>query len=81
MWVKPRASKSRVLGVREGALEVSVAAPPVDGEANLELSRFLSRFLGVRQRDVDVVTGKSARQKIIAVRGPTKAEILAKLAQ
>jgi len=35
--VKPRASKSRILGVREGMLEVALAAPPVDGEANAEL--------------------------------------------
>ena len=40
--VKPRASKSRVLGTRDGVLEVAVAAPPVDGAANEELVRTLA---------------------------------------
>ena len=40
--VKPRASRSRVLGGRDGVLELSLAAPPVDGAANEELIRTLA---------------------------------------
>jgi uncharacterized protein (TIGR00251 family) len=60
---KPRASRSVVRGEREGALEVAVAAPPVDGEANDELVRFLARALGLARRDVTITSGETARHK------------------
>lgn len=67
--VKPRASKSRVVGVREGALEVAVAAPPVDGEANAELVAFLAKALGVGRSSVSVVSGDTSRNKLVRVAG------------
>ena len=66
---RPSAPKTRVLGVREGALQVAIAAPPVDGEANAELARSLARVFGVRVRDVEVVAGQSGKRKVVEVRG------------
>jgi uncharacterized protein len=67
--VKPRASKSRVLGARAGALDVAVAAPPVDGEANLELVRTLARHLGIAAARVSIVGGASGRNKRVRIAG------------
>lgn len=78
--VKPRASKTAVLGVKEDALEVSVSAPPVDGEANAELVAALAKVLGVPKRDVSVVSGESSRSKIIEVRRDA-ASVRARLAE
>ncbi len=77
--VKPRASRSRVIGVREGALDVAVAAPPVDGEANKELVSTLSRRLGVGRKAVDIVSGTTGRNKLVSVQGLRRAELLARL--
>jgi len=66
---RPRAPRTKILSVKEGALEVAVAAPPVDGEANVELTRVLASCFGVRMRDVVVVAGQSGRRKIVEVRG------------
>jgi uncharacterized protein (TIGR00251 family) len=66
---RPRAPRSKVLGVKEGALEVAIAAPPVDGEANAELARTLAATFGVPVRDVAVVAGRSGKRKIVEVRG------------
>jgi len=44
--VVPRASKSSIAGERDGALRVRVAAPPVEGAANEELTRLLAQALG-----------------------------------
>lgn len=73
--VKPRASRSRVVGLREGALEVAVAAPPVDGEANAELIAFMSKKLGVAKSALGLVAGEGARLKVLSVRGLTAAEL------
>jgi uncharacterized protein len=77
--VKPRSSKSGIVGVREGALEVAVAAPPVDGAANLEVIRTLSAALGCGKSTIEIVSGERSRSKLVAISGFTVAELLAKL--
>lgn len=67
--VQPRAARSTVEGVRDGALRVRLAAPPVDGAANEELVRLLARRLGVARRDVSIVGGVTSRSKLVDVRG------------
>src|SRR5262245_26144580 len=77
--VKPRASKSRVLGPKEGMLEVSVAAPPVDGEANAELVKTLAQALGLGRTSIEIVSGASGRSKLLLLRGLSEAELYARL--
>jgi uncharacterized protein (TIGR00251 family) len=79
--VKPRASKSRILGVREGMLEIALAAPPVDGEANSELIRALAAALGRGKSTIEIVSGAASRSKLVAIAGLTEAELLSKLGQ
>jgi hypothetical protein len=77
---KPNAKRSAITGVREGALEVRVAARPVDGAANDELVATLASALGVPRRDVHVVRGTSSRIKRVEVRGLGVDEVRARLA-
>jgi len=79
--VKPRASKSRILPVRDGILEIALAAPPVDGEANSELIRTLAQSLGCAKSAIEIVTGAGSRSKLVAIVGLTLQELLAKLDQ
>jgi uncharacterized protein len=67
--VQPRASADAVVGEREGVIVVRLKAPPVDGQANAALLRFLARQLGVPQRQVELVRGAMGRQKWIRVQG------------
>ena len=57
----------------EGALRLSVAAPPTNGRANREIERYLAALIGVSRSEVAVVKGVSSRDKLILVRG-TKIE-------
>lgn len=70
----PRASKAAIAGVileSDGrpVLQVRVAAPPVDGEANAALVAFLAKTLGMRASDVSIESGHTARRKIVLLRG------------
>jgi uncharacterized protein (TIGR00251 family) len=65
--VRPRASRTAIVGVREGALDVAIASAPVDGQANKELVAAISSALGVRKGDVTIVMGDKGRRKIIEV--------------
>ena len=65
--VRPRSSRSAILGVRDSALDVALTSPPADGAANSELLRLLARALLVRAADVAIVVGPSSRTKVIEV--------------
>jgi hypothetical protein len=72
---QPRASRSEVAGEHDGALKVRLAAPPVDGEANRELVRFLAKLLDVARSRVTVVAGETGRNKVVEVAGLTVADV------
>jgi uncharacterized protein (TIGR00251 family) len=67
--VVPRASRSEIVGVQDGALRVRLAAPPVDGAANEELIRILARALKVSRTSVAITAGQTSRLKRVAVKG------------
>ena len=67
--VQPRASRTEVAGTLGDELKIRVAAPPVDGEANEELLRFLAKRLGVPRSAVTIVSGSGSRSKVAAVEG------------
>lgn len=69
VWVQPRASRTELAGLREGALRIRIAAPPVDNEANEVLVRFLAKRLGVPRSAVSVAAGATSRAKTIEVTG------------
>lgn len=66
--VTPRASRDSVEGFdAEGVLRLRVTAPPAGGEANAAVVKLLSRALGLPSRDVVLVSGGTARQKLFEV--------------
>lgn len=73
--VVPRASQSSVVGEHDGALRVRVAAPPVEGAANLELVRTLARALGVPARAVEIKSGHAGKLKQVSVAGADRARL------
>jgi uncharacterized protein len=67
--VRPKSSRSAVLGVRDRCLDIALTSPPADGAANSELQKLLARVLEVGQRDVSIVAGASSRNKVLEVHG------------
>ncbi len=67
--VKPGSSRTRVGGGYgpDRHLVVAVNAPPVDGAANESVVRALSDALGVRPRQVRIVSGHTARTKVVGI--------------
>jgi len=79
LLVQPRASRTAVVGEHGGRLKLALAAPPVDGEANEALVRFLAEALAVRRGAVRLVRGAAGRRKTAAVAGRSAAEVRAAL--
>jgi uncharacterized protein (TIGR00251 family) len=77
--VQPRASRTEMVGTLGDELKIRVAAPPVGGEANEELVRFLAKRLGVPRSAVTIVSGSGSRSKVAAVEGIGTGEAAARL--
>src|SRR5580765_385590 len=65
------AKKNGVKGERAGALVVAVTAPAEDGRANEALVEVLKDWLGVKRSQVELIAGKTSRNKVFLVRGVT----------
>ncbi len=78
--VVPRASRNEIVGVQGEALKVRLAAPPVEGRANEALVTFLAEVLGLRPRQVRVLSGHTGREKVIAVAGIEARELARRIA-
>lgn len=79
---KPGASESRVTDIGTDGVGIQIAAPPVDGEANTELVRFLAKLLNLRKSDVSLDKGSRSKDKVVMISATvTTSEILALLTQ
>jgi uncharacterized protein (TIGR00251 family) len=65
---QPRASRTELVGVHNGALKIRVAAAPVEDAANDALLRFLAAALRVPRADLTLHSGAKTRRKVILVR-------------
>jgi uncharacterized protein len=67
--VSPGARKSAVVGRYGERWKIRVAAPAESGRANEALIELLGKTLGVARSQLRVVSGASARDKIVEVKG------------
>lgn len=74
-----RASKSEIVGELNGALKIRIASPPVDGAANKELIKVLSKNFDVPKDAVEIVSGQTSTTKQIKIIGGKRENLLEKL--
>lgn len=74
--VVPGASRTAYQGEWDGYARIAVAAPPEKGRANDMLVQYLVKLLGVRKRDVTLLSGRSTPLKTIRIERTTEASVL-----
>ena len=77
--IRSNAVRNEVVGLTSGVWQIRVSAPPVKGKANKELIAFLSRLLGVSKSRIGIIRGHTARDKVIAINGLSREEIMKRL--
>ncbi len=77
--VVPRSSREGVAGCEGGVVRIRLNAPPVEGQANEALVRFLAKALGVPKGRITLVAGERGRSKIVRVAGLTREALMAAL--
>ncbi len=71
--IQPRASKNEIVAMEDGGLKIRLTAPPVDGAANEALIRFLADTFSVAKSQVEIVSGHTAKNKIVRISGVSDA--------
>lgn len=64
---KPGAKQNAITEISSDGFGVQIAAPPVEGEANTELVKFMAKTLELRKSDVQLDRGSKSRQKVILI--------------
>ncbi len=65
--VVPQSSRSEIIGEYAGALKFKLSSAPIDGAANKELIKILSKTLKVSKSKIEIISGETARTKIVKI--------------
>lgn len=66
--VLPKSSRTEITGtLPDGTIKIKLKSPPVDGEANEELIKFLSKHYSVTKKNVIIKKGLKNKNKIIEI--------------
>jgi uncharacterized protein len=77
--VVPRASRTEIDGLHNGAIRVRLKAPPVEGAANRELCGYIAKCVGVSRGNVEIASGHRGRTKTLLIRGLSAQQVLSRL--
>ena len=70
--VQPGARKDELRGLHGDRLSIRIAAPAVDGRANLRLRSFLAELFGLPRSHVHLERGQRSRDKVVRVEDPVE---------
>lgn len=77
--VKPRSSRSKVLGTQAGELVLALRAAPVDGAANEELEALVAGAFGLPKKNVQIARGAASKHKMVELTGLSPEEVAERL--
>ncbi|WP_457577044.1 DUF167 domain-containing protein [Desulfomarina sp.] len=75
LHIQPRASRTKIIGIYDGTLKMTVCAPPVEGRANREIVKFLAKKLKITRSDVRVKSGMQSRRKSVELKNILESEV------
>jgi len=67
VYVQPRASNNRIIGLHGKAIKVCVTAPPLDDKANTAVIHLFADLFGVPKSAVSIKSGRQARNKKVLI--------------
>ena len=70
LYIQPKASRDAIVGIHGDELKVAITAPPVDGQANAHLIKFLAKQFRVAKSQVVIEKGELGRHKQVKIIDP-----------
>jgi len=77
--VTPRADADRIGPYALGVLQIRVARPPADGQANDAVLGLLARALGIPRSSIVLIAGARSRTKRFAIHGLSATDLATRL--
>jgi len=71
---QPGAKLTKVVGLHDGCLKISLQAPAIENKANELLLAWLSKQLKIPQKQIQFISGQNGRIKRLEVWGPINVE-------
>lgn len=71
---QPGAKLTKVVGLHDGCLKISLQAPALENKANELLLSWLSKQLRVPQKQIQLLSGQNSRIKRVEIWGSITAE-------
>ena len=63
LYIQPRASRNKIIGLQGEELKVALTAPPVDGAANKACCLFIAKLCSLPRSCVKIISGETSRHK------------------
>ncbi|MFO3904967.1 DUF167 family protein YggU [Enterobacter hormaechei] len=70
LYIQPKASRDTIIGLHGDEVKVAITAPPVDGQANAHLVKFLAKQFRVAKSQVLIEKGELGRHKQVKILNP-----------
>lgn len=70
LYIQPKASRDQIVGLHGEELKVAITAPPVDGQANAHLQKFIAKQFRVAKSQVVIEKGELGRHKQVRINQP-----------
>lgn len=77
--IVPGSSQNKIVGVYDNALKITITAPPVEGKANKKCIAYLAKYFDVAKSKIEIISGKSSKNKLIKIYDINKKDFLEKL--
>ena len=71
---QPGAKLTKVVGLHDGCLKISLQAPALENKANEFLLAWLSKQLKIAQKQIQLISGQNSRKKQVEIWGPISLE-------
>ena len=71
---QPGAKLTKVVGLHDGFIKISLQAPALENKANELLLAWLSKHLKIPQKQIQFISGQNSRKKRVEIWGPISLE-------
>ena len=74
LYCQPGAKQTKVVGLHDDCLKITLQAPPLENKANMLLVAWLSKQLKVPLKQIQFISGQCSRKKRIEIQGDISVE-------
>ncbi len=73
--VQPNSSNDRVIGEYADQIKIAVTVAPEKGKANKAVIKLVAKWLGIKNSDIQIISGETSRDKELFIRNITEEDL------